>query len=1166
VPQTRTSRFSHSFRTIFPRVFLLFALSLFSTAVLAQDQDKASIVGTVTDSAHALIQNATITIKNVDTNITSVVHSDAQGLYTSPPLQIGTYLVTAEKKGFGTIAESDVVLDVGTRVEVNFTMMPGSVTTEVTVESNSPALNTTSGTIGYTIDQRTIEQMPLNGGNVLALTALLPGVVNVFGAVTPGFNERGVELSSVRVGGGAVGAYSLTLDGASNQITYLGEVAINPQADAIAQFRLFNGSTPAQFGFTSGGAIEMASRAGTNAIHGTIYEFFRNDALDAQGYFASPDIHKPELRYNRFGGSIGGPFIHNKFFFFGNTERYELVQTSPSYTTVPTPLERMGDFSKTNISIGSTCSPVSIDNPVGGALFTGAKIPSNYIDQTALALQNAYYPLPNNSSGPYNSDNCSFQNNYVGNARVLSHQQTVMGRLDYQATSRNGFFLRYGLYSIYTNNNNVFPDPVAGARYDTPTNQLSTFGWTRVLNANTINDLRISGLRAKFGFRAGSHDMNLGAKFGISNIPPDTLPLIQNGEAQFQTTDGYRSATQFQIADLLTMQLGPHSLVVGADLRFNQAENAQNNAPSGIFTFTALQTANSTSCPTCTGSIYASYLLGDVASAQFYAESPATFRSSSVSGFLQDDWRAAHDLTLNIGLRYDYQQQPFEIRGRTSNFDITRGDPINGYYGEMVYSNTGGWGKTFNRENYTDISPRFGFAWTVPHTNQLIFRGGYSVYYSSTANISFGGSTNGFAQTVTSYTAASNNGVALLLEDGFPYAPNQNIGAAGGPAALIGTGSVFYQEPNQRTPMSQVWNLTFSKQLPGHFVVDLTYLANNGMHFVEPNYNLDEPSQAALSALIGAGIDPQTQVPNPYAGKIPGIYGTPTISQFNLDRPYPYYTGVSDFMPHNGRYFGNFMYLSVQRRVASGVELISAYTFGKLLSDPIYVPLSTSGGGINTGSNTSFQDPRNRSPEHTIDTLDVTHRVSVSVIGHLPFGVQHHWLSNSGWERAIFSNINLNTIVVAQSGFPLNISGANNYNIATRPSFTGVSPHSNCPNGVPYHTVNCWFNTAAFQNPRDYAFGNVPRVLSNLRGPGAVNVDASIIKDIHLSHRWNSQFRIETFNLFNHTNLNNPNLTFAALLNTGQNGYSPANTNGTFGTITSAQPARVIQLGVKFNF
>ncbi len=259
------------------------------------------------------------------------------------------------------------------------------------------------------------------------------------------------------------------------------------------------------------------------------------------------------------------------------------------------------------------------------------------------------------------------------------------------------------------------------------------------------------------------------------------------------------------------------------------------------------------------------------------------------------------------------------------------------------------------------------------------------------------------------------------------------------------------------------------------------------------------------------------------------------------------------------------MYVSVQRRVANGVQIIGSYTLGKILSDPIYVPLFAASGGINTGPSNSFQNTRDRRPEHTIDSLDVTHRLTVSVQSRLPFGKGHRFLNRSSWASTALRNFNINGILTLQGGTPLAITGASNY-VATRPNFSGINPHSNCTAArggqIQYHTRNCWFNPAAFTNPLNYQFGNTPRVISSLRGPGAVNFDVSIVRNFKITRKYTGMFRLETFNIFNHPNFSNPNTSFNAALNQGDG----SNTNGNFGKITSAAAPRVLQAGVKISF
>ncbi|HEY0307808.1 MAG TPA: carboxypeptidase regulatory-like domain-containing protein [Acidobacteriaceae bacterium] len=1157
----------------------------------AQELDKGVIVGTVTDITGASVLDATITILNPKTNAIYTLRTNSSGFYTSPSLIIGSYTVTAKKKGFEVMTEPSIIIDVGTRAQIDFVLHPGSVEAEVTVQADSPTLNTTSGVLGYVIDDRTLQDLPLNGGNALALAALLPGVTSAFGATSSGFNDRGTQLSAIRVSGGAVGANANTLDGANNQLNYLGEVGINPQADSIAQFRLITGAAPAQYGFTSGGIIDIATRSGGNKLSGTLYEFFRNDFLDARNYFASPSLPKPELRYNRFGASLSGHFIRNKLFFFANTEMYRLTQTNPTYGTVPTTLERNGDFSQSHVANTLPCTsfpgiPCTDFTPAGSTTpgsclnvrftFTDTvtnityanvnQITSTAIDPAAKAIQDNFYPLPNNTQGLFNP--CANTNNYLSNTKLQSSQRLIVGRIDYQITSRDGIFARYANYNNQTNNAGVFPSVVASGRIDDPINQNLTLGYTRVISPNSLNDLRLSILRADFPSHAGSFGQNWPARLGM-NIPGGTtLPNLTNGVAAFNTVTGFRAATQYEITDHLTRQAGTHGFAIGTDLRYSSAYNSQNLHPSGVFSFISNTTAVSGDSFPGSGDQYASFLLGQVNQATDTVSSGTTFQNYSVSFYVQDAWRAARNLTLNLGLRYDYQQQPYEIRNRTSNFDPHRTDPANGFPGATVYSGLGGYGRTFNRENYFDFSPRFSFAWNVVKLHQMVLRGGYATYYSSTANASFAGSTNGFGSTDTIYTATTNNGSALRLQDGFLTPPTQNLGSKLGPDAFLGNGSVSYQEENQPTPMSQVFTFSVSKQFPGKWVVEVSYLGNHGIHFVQPNYNMNSLNPIYFSQGQGAVDILQQTVPNPYAN-LPGA--KTTITNFNRLRPYPYYTAVAGYQPHTGTYFGNYMYVTSQRRVGRGTQVIASYTLGKLMSDPIYVPLSTIG-GTSTGPSGSFQNPYNRGSEYTVDTIDHHQRLTVAIISQAPFGPGQLFLRKRSFLSSALSNISFNSIITMQDGTPLSITGANNETVATRPNFSGINPLSG-----PHHTIQHWFNPDAFVNPPNYTFGNVGRTTASLRGPGAFNLDASLMKNMKL-RKVTAQLRLETFNTLNHASMSNPNTGFTAtancdVVNPALTPCAPnplpgsgANTNGNFGVITSASGPRVIQLGIKLNY
>jgi hypothetical protein len=1120
-------------------------------------QDTGSIVGTVRDQRGAAVPNVAVIVTNQDTHQSVALHSNDDGFFSSSDLHIGTYSVQTKKDGFASVIERDVIVNVASRVELNMTVTVGEVSMVVTVESASPPLDTTNATLGAIIDTRSIQDLPLNGGNVLALAALLPGVVSAVGPVSEGFNNRGTDLSAIKVGGGATGGNGNILDGVNNLQTQIGEVAINPGVDSIHEFRIQSGVISAQYGFTTGGIINLVSNSGTQILHGSIYEYFRNDALDAQNAFANTVTGKPELRYNQYGGSLGGPILRGRMFFFSNYEEYRAIQSVPGFATVPTAQQREGNFSDlfdttgklipiydpaTSKTVGSVTTRQTYTAEYGEAIPN--VIPLSKQDPVALRIQNLFYPLPNNT--PTNA--FTHTNNYASTSRNQSSQRRGIARIDGKVGSQDTLFLRFAYYDNQTNNASILPNPIASDRNDDLRNMDLALGLTHVFSGTMVNDIRLALERTDFPFQAASYGQNWPSKLGLAFVPPDTLPQISNGLPAFNVTYGFRASTQPQLVDDLTWIVSNHTLHMGVDFRLNQADNNQNNAPSGTFSFSSNLTGNPQS-QAGTGSTYASFLTGYTASASASTVLGTAFHTFSVSGYVQDDWRALQRLTLNVGLRYDYQQQPFEQNNGVSSFDLNAIDRVSGFKGKTIYAGTDGFGRNFFNENYKDIGPRLGFAYTLTNDTKTAVRGGYAIYYASNVNQSYFGSNNGFGSVNTSYTALSTNAAALILKNGFPYAPGLPLGVAGGPSAFLGQ-AAFYQDPRAPSTMSQQYTLSIERELPSHIVLDVAYLANHGTHLPIPSININQLQPQYLS--LGNAL--LSSVNNPYAGKVPGTLGAAKISLLNSLKPYPYYTTVTNYQPHYGHYFGNYGYLSLQRRERHGLQILASYTYGKLLAPPIYVPINQAATGT-SGLTGAYQNSYDLSADYGVDPTDVTHSAALSLVYDLPFGRQRRWLSNGKLSNAI-GGWQASAIIIAQTGRPLTVTGANNEGIATRPNRrVGYSTHLSNP------SKSEWFNTAAYVNPADWTYGDAPRVDSKTRGPGAYNIDLSVFKTFRLSETFALEFRASAFNAINHVNLGLPNTTFTAGT-PDANGVS-TNINGAFGQISSAGNPRTIQFQMK---
>lgn len=1172
----RAKRRSQLARAALCVVIAVLCLGAWSTA--SAQQDVGHIFGTVTDQTGAGVPNAKVVITRQATGLAQTIASNETGYYVSQPLQVGQYTVSVDAEGFTSTAIRNLEVDAAARVQANVTLHIGSASANIIVQDTPPVIDTTDAVVGNTIDTRSAQQLPVNGRSVLALATLSPGVESAVGAVSEGFQNRGTAVSAIKIGGGVSGLNANILDGVSNMQDWLGEVAINLKSDAVQEYRILSGVVPAQFGYTSGGVVDVVSRAGTDKIHGSVYEFLRNDALDAETSFPRPTYGKSELRYNNYGGTLSGPVLRDKFFLFGNYEQYSYISKYPSYFTVPTLLERGGDFSDLGQMVSDVCTPVNIydaDNVVDGARqqFANNSI-AGRLDSVALAYQNLFYPKPNNTKGGYNS--CTHANNYEGQEPVLSHERQGIVRGDYKLSDKDNFVGRYAYYLNYANNGSSSVGGINNAytgRNDTLRTQSAVLSEVHAFRANLLNDARFGLMISDFPFMAATANQNIANTIGLPNSTSIAAPTMNNSISTPNITIGFRSSATAEVIDDLTWIVQHHTLHIGGSARWAEAYNNQTGAsPSGTFTFSSGTTAqgNNTAVISGTGSQYAAYLLGQSTSGSMLVQQGSAFRRMMYAGYVQDDWRVSPQLTLNIGLRYDMMTQAVEKHDGWESFDITQKNPNNSLFTGLVqYAAINGNGRNFVSENFGDWGPRLGFAYSLAD-NKTIIRGGVAIYYPSTAVQSYdqsSGNTAGYTSMTTTWSATTNNGYLFSLKNGLPGTWAQPAGASGGYNVFLGQ-SASYINPSAKDPSSQVFGLTVSRELPYGIVVDVSYGGNHGNHFenYSPNLNALSPQYYSLgTAALSA------QVTNPYYGLFSGsTLGTSsTITKKQSLLPYPYMSGVSMQNPRNGYYWSNLGMLSVQRRSQSGLAVMGAYTFGKVTDAGVQGVSDLSAYG--SGTSASPQNAYNPKADHSVDAIDVTHRASVSVLYDLPFGKNKRFFTSSRYDR-FTAGWQVGTIITMESGRPLAITGANNQ-LASRPSFDSnvsykvahASRSSLYKNGYLE-----WFNPNAFVNPPDYTFGNVPRRMSDLRAPGFGNVDISIFKTTHIAKNVAFEFRIEAYNALNHPNLPSPGTSFSAGSPAdSSNPYAEGghNTNSSFGMITTgATTTRNVQLGGKLFF
>jgi hypothetical protein len=1130
-------------------------LVLSATALIAQT---AQITGRVVDSSQALIVGASIEVTNIDTGIQRKTVSNSEGLYTLPLLPPGRYSIRVGAEGFRAEVRQGLTLVVDQTARLDFVLSPGSVVESISVTATAPLVDSSSATVGTVIENQRVSELPLNGRNTMALVMLTPGVKSNAGPTNSGFGDRGTALSSISINGGPSGMNNLMLDGGNNVDSYQMGVNINPVVDAVQEFKVMSNTMSAEYGFTAGGVVNMITKSGTNELRGTLYEFVRNDKFDARRTFA---LQRDPFRYNQFGGVIGGPVrlpgLYNgkdRTFFFFNYEEWRFRRYANPVFTVPIEEQRRGDFSRLLDAAGRQIpihDPWSTRaNPAGSGFvrdpFPGNVIPASRIDPVANNYL-AFYPLPNRPPlNPFTNEL-----NFAGsNAEKRSMRQHT-SRMDHRLSNSNSLFGRYSYYQHYTDGGigGVLPQPVVRQRFDRWNNHNFILSDTHTFAPTLLNEFRAGVARLYFPFNVASFGGNWPQKLGLPPIvPPDTIPAVNNGLPSIVTgTAGLRAATTWQFQNTLTHIRARHTLKSGAEVRIQRANNLQRSAPSGSFNFPLALTGNPQS-PAGTGSAFATFLTGAVGNASVTTHLGQAQHGHSLSFFVQDDWKLARRLTVNLGLRYDYQPWPVERYNRVSNFNPFAREPIRGLLGRQEFAGLD-YGRAATENVKDSFSPRIGFAYSMNDANSFVIRGGYGIFYPLIFARDYFGNGAGFATTTTTYLPPGGNAnfPAMRFSEGFPSAPIQPQGAALGPNAFLGQ-NVSHTQGKERVPMAQQWNLGIQKQLGSWWMVDATYSGAHGTHFLSGAYDYNQLDPAFLSL----GLSLQDRLPNPYQGFVPGALGGATLTREQLLRPYPYYNQIAVTMAMNGNYNFHALLLTVQKRFSSGLTLLASFTGGKLISDSVRTMLNF-GDFVEQVDIVGYQNGKfDRRRERSLDPTDVSKRLVLSGVYELPFGKGKALGGNNRFVNTIVGGWHINSIVTMQTGLPVVVRGANNFR-ADRPNSTGKSAKLSNP------TADRWFDTTAFVNPPNFTFGNVGRVLPDVRAPGVANVDLSLIKRTSIRERVRVELRGEAFNAMNRVHLGLPNASFQA-------GPDGRNQSASFGTITQSRDARIIQLGLKLSF
>jgi hypothetical protein len=1069
------------------------------------------ITGIVTDSREATVPGATVTVTLTTRATGRSVVSSSSGVYTVAGLQPGEYRIDVELTGFRTIRRQGVRVETGETVRLDFTLDVGSLTDAVTVVADAPIVRAETASLGTVIENEQVIQLPLNGRLFITLAAIAPGVALPPNSVLP------------RINGGRPRTNEYLFDGISVLQPEPGQLAFYPIIDAVQEFKIESNSPPAEFGRFNGGVVNLTTKSGTNAVHGNVFQFLRNEGLNARNYFQKSNPVKPDYRRSQYGGMVGGPVVQNRTFFFADYQgqRQSIGRTVTS--NVPTLAERSGVF-RQNIydprtTVGNTRQQ-----------FLNNTIPTGAMDPVALLLLERY-PLPTNTATA---------NNYSRTANEIDDQDQGDVRVDHRfATGRDQAFGRLTYFRSHAEPVTAFPDgsgtvlagSVAVGPQDTKSWAFAS-NYQHTFRSNLLNELRIGDTRRAVQRSAVSLSSAASAALTIPGIPSNsqfsnTLPTFApNGYQQLGSptnTASDFSTSVTQIADSLTWLKGRHTAKIGFDWRWERLNVVQPPSPTGLFSFSPV--GSDLPGVAGTGNAFASFLLGQVQNFAIDLQQTAIQERARIQEyFIQDDWKMSDRLTLNAGLRYTLNFPSTEINGQTAVLNLqTR---LLEYPGAEPV-------RPLKKDNF---GPRLGVVYRA--TDKTIVSSGYAKVWIEMAGITTPFTTPNFPylQTVSQRTL-DNIAPAFVLANGPTVTPVSLT-----PTAGLGQG-VFTVDGTLGSGHAQQWNVSVQRELTSNTVVEVSYLGSKITNIGIPDSNINQLTEEQLA--LGATL--LEKVPNPHFGIIPrsSSIGDPTITRAQLLKPFPEYTAVSFYRNNVGTTNYKGLAFSVRQRTSRGLTYSAAYTRSKLTD----VASSVFDASILTGplTNAAVADSHNLERDRDYSTGDIPHYFAASVVWDLPMG-EGRALHPGSWIGALVNDWSVASFMTAQSGVPVAVTQANSLGYA---GFTTQRPNLVGDPTLPAdeRTPARWFNTAAFATANQFTIGSASR--NPVRGPSYHDVDVALMRRVGFGAERAVELRVEVFNLLNTANFGAP----AAQL-------GPAS----FGTITSALDPRVVQVAGKIWF
>jgi len=1133
---------------------------LFS-CTLVFGQANGSFSGTVTDKTGSVVAGATVKATSQATGISRDAKTDGSGHYTIPLLPVSDFTVSVESPGFQSVSQKDVRLQVDEHRELNFTLAPASVTESVEVSATEVAVQTTNPTLGQVITEQQVAELPLNGRNFVQLATLTPGTTQETsphsffnGGPSSEVSTRG--SFSLSVGGSRASSTDWLLDGNDNNELTAGGLAIVPSIDAIQEFKVLTYNYSAQYGTRAGPTVLVTTKAGANQYHGSLFEFLRNTKLDAKSYFAQTT---EKFNLNQFGGSLGGPIVKDKTFFFVDYQGTRRRVGKNFLGFVPTPAQRAGDFtgspqiynpfSTQQDTLGNvTRDPFLCDAPghaapvlPGGNQASGTPcniIPAALIDPVAAQMVELY-PQPNTNQA---------QGNYINEPARKTDENSFDIRADHNFSSKDSLFARFS-YDDAT----VFipggspgfaePDAFGSTQNIENHGRNAAISETHIFSPNTINQIsagynRIFNFIHSFGNgtceaqKLGIPGANLGAPVscGLTStiVGGGFWSLGDRGFAPFQG-----GTNVFDIADSFDMIRGNHDIRVGGEVRANQMNVMTNAFQDGFWVFTSLWTVEPNTF--AGGNNMADFLLGlpDLAlHDQTFKGATTGRRWKLFRPYVQDDWRVSSNLTLNLGLAWALVTPVTEAHNRQSNFDFPTGQ----FFIPGVNSD----GKVGIRMDKTAFEPRIGLAWKPFGSSKTAVRAGYGIFHDSSWNqggqglwenppffeeSAYFGFFPDLCPSANAACAATIPPTGRTMSQGFPLLTQPTDPSQFG-------GNILSQNRNFKQGTVQQYNLNIERQIPGDVVLTVGYAGSRSTHILVDGINLNVASPSAC--------DPTSSVFNPGYTFGCGIPST----------PYTQFATIANSSSVGSARYDSLQIKGETKSNRHGLYALLGYTYAKALDTGF-----ADGLGTGTGA-TYYPLPGTAKADWALSQISLTHQFTGSVIYDLPFGKNKQFGNN--WKapvNAVLGDWQVNVIQKITSGFPIFITASNNTSgVNFSNNGTNVTrPNQICNGRLSNWTVQKYFDTSCFVDAPAGQLGNANR--APLYGPGFVNTDFSVFKHFPLGFResTNLEFRAEFFNLFNHPQFFTP----------GNDVDSPS----TFGVISeTVNNPRLIQFALKLTF